>query len=184
MILYMRNKGLADFIRDRMLELNLSAADVARRSDNEISPTTITKILNHEVKDSGSRTLAAIAKGIDVDKVELFRLAVGDDINTPLHIQIFAERFDGDDMTENDWDALENIFRDSVEKWRSLKDGHREFVEREAIASTKLQKRQREQKGKIAALITPANNEMTRDEVKHSIDKYVTVSPVKKRKAG
>lgn len=75
---------LADFIRERMKEQNLSAADVARRSGNDISPTIVNKILNGEVSKSGTKTLAAIARGIGVAELDLFRVANGEDLDKPL----------------------------------------------------------------------------------------------------
>ena len=112
---------LADFIRAKMKEKNLSAADVARNGGNEISPTVITKILNGEIKKSGAKTLAIIAKGIDVPALDLFRVASGEDLARPLHYQIYADRLDGQDLDDTEWQFLEFYFKQYVDSFKAGK---------------------------------------------------------------
>lgn len=116
-----RTGGLAEFIRAKMAEQNLSAYDVARKSGNEISPTTITKILNGEVNKSGTKTLAAIARGLGVAELDMLRVASGEDISRPIHHQIYAERLDGEDLSESEWQYLEKYFITTVKNYREMR---------------------------------------------------------------
>lgn len=121
---------LADFIRRKMAEQNLSAADVARRAGNELSPTIITKIVSGEVRRSSTKTLALIAKGLGVPELDMFRAASGDDVSRSLHHQIYAERFDAQDLTETEWQFLELHFKQAVDVFRHGKMQRIEEIKR------------------------------------------------------
>lgn len=122
MILFMQSsQQLPNYIREKMKEKNLSAADVARKAGNEVSPTTITKIVNGEVNKSGTKTLTLIAKGLGVSEIEILRVANGDDITRPLHFQIYAERFDAGDLSDTEWQFIEATFSNYVERFRLFK---------------------------------------------------------------
>lgn len=113
-----------------MKEKNLSAADVARNAGNDISPTVITKILNGEIKKSGAKTLGLIAKGLDVPTLDLFRVANGEDLSRPLHYQIYAERLDGEDLDDTEWQFLEFYFKQYVDSFRAGKAQRNEHIKK------------------------------------------------------
>lgn len=60
--------SLAELIREKMKEKNLSTLGIARNSGNEVSASTITKILNGEVRSNSVRTLNAIARGLGISE--------------------------------------------------------------------------------------------------------------------
>lgn len=167
------DSSLAVFIRAKMKQQNLSAYDVARNAGNEISPTTITKILNGEVNRSGAKTLALIGKGLGVTEIDMFRVARGDDVSRPLHYQIYAERLDGADIEDGEWQFIEQNFRDYLVEFRAFK----ERMKQRAIEAS-------ENLAPVVAHIGPADKpkEPTRAEVQKMIDGS-EVKP-RKRKAG
>jgi len=186
MMIFMETaKQLPDYIRSKMKEQNLSAHDVARRSGNEVSPTTITKILNGEVNRSGTRTLALIAKGLGVSELEMLRVANGDDISRPLHYQVYAERFDAGDLSDTEWQFLEAYFHDTVERFKAGR------AERDA-AIEKMIERTAKTPAPVVATITPPlppEREPTRDAIQRmitgdEIDEIKRRVTPRKKKAG
>lgn len=169
---------LADYIREKMKERNLSAADVARNAGNEISPTIITKILNGEVKKSGARTLALIAKGIGVPELDLFRVASGEDLGRPLHYQIYAERLDGQELEDTEWQFLEFYFKQYVDSFKAGK------VERQAQIEKMISELKNTRLAPVVARIEPGKP--TKDEVRRMInnDDVNEIERRLKKKAG
>ena len=159
-VLMNQTTGLPEYIRQKMREQNLSAADVARRTGNEISPATIVKIVNGEVSKSGTKTLALIARGLGVSDIEIFRVANGDDVSRPLHFQIYAERFDAGDISDTEWQFIETNFIDYIQKFRLFKQ---EMQDRAMMPPEPA-------KGKVVARIEPGKRtEPTKDEVRRMI---------------
>lgn len=68
---------LADFVREKMDEQNLSTYDVERRSGGAITHGSVWNILNQRVKDVKAGTLRALAKGLGVSEEEVFDAARG-----------------------------------------------------------------------------------------------------------
>ncbi len=119
------NSELADFIRAKMKEKNLSTYDVARKSGNRISATAISKILSGDVAASSVKTLSHIAAGLGIRDQDIFQVAAGKG-DRPLHFQIYAERFDAEDISDSEWQFIETNINDYVEKFRLFKQEMRE----------------------------------------------------------
>ncbi|MCZ2391330.1 MAG: helix-turn-helix transcriptional regulator [Acidobacteria bacterium] len=109
-----------------MHDKNLSTADVARRANSQLSPATIAKIASGEISSSSAKTIALIAEGLDVDKVDLLRLASGEDMGRPYRFSIYEKEFDGEGLSDSEWQLLETYFRQTVVHWRQFQ---RERVE-------------------------------------------------------
>lgn len=110
---------LADFVRQTMLEKDLSTYDVAKRSKQRITAATVTKILNRDIKSSGVETLAGLADGLGVPADTIFRLVRGYPAEAPTKaFDIYAERFDAQDLSKSEWQYLENFFKEHVDHYR------------------------------------------------------------------
>lgn len=58
----MDNKpDLADYVRERMAEKNLSTYDIQKASGNRITAATVTKIINRDIRSNGIETLTGLA---------------------------------------------------------------------------------------------------------------------------
>src|SRR5690606_34835414 len=88
--------SLAEFASETMHDKNLSTADVARRANSQLSPATIAKIASGEISSSSAISIALIAEGLDVDAVDLLRLASGEVMGRPYRFSIYEEEFDGE----------------------------------------------------------------------------------------
>jgi transcriptional regulator with XRE-family HTH domain len=71
---------LRDYIRQAMKEKGLSVAEIVRRSGNQIKDSYIFDILKGRTKTIGVEKLNALAQGLGVDGVELYKLASGENI--------------------------------------------------------------------------------------------------------
>lgn len=99
---------LADYIRNVMAERNLSTYAVARGSGNVINANTITRILNGDIKEAKLSTLEAIAKGLGVPAIELFRIAhLGKKKAQAQKREIWIEAFGGEHLPANDVAEIE-----------------------------------------------------------------------------
>ena len=107
----------------------MSSYDVAKKANNEISATTITKIINGETNASSIKTLAAIAKGLDIEQQNLFNVAMGLPPR-PARYNIYAERLDGKDLHDTEWDFLENYFKMYVQGFRESKAQRDEHIKK------------------------------------------------------
>jgi transcriptional regulator with XRE-family HTH domain len=73
--------SLKDFVRETMSAKNLSGVEIQKRSDNKITDSYISKIVNGQVKRPSAIKLKALALGLGVDESELFR-AVGEPVES------------------------------------------------------------------------------------------------------
>ena len=71
------------FIQKTMAEKGLSAWQVQKRSGGKIKDSYIKDIVAGKTKSIGVEKLNALALGLDVDSIELFKLASGEDIVHP-----------------------------------------------------------------------------------------------------
>ena len=69
--------ALAELVRQRMAELGLSTYEVARRSGNRISNSTVWNIVNDRVAEVKATTLRALARALAVPEEEIFSTAHG-----------------------------------------------------------------------------------------------------------
>lgn len=77
---------LAEFVRRKMEEQNLSTYDVARQSGGVITHAAVWGILNSQSKDVKVGTLRALAKGLKVSEDEIFAVIRGKSLNDTLHL--------------------------------------------------------------------------------------------------
>ena|SRR5215208_5609731 len=71
------NETLTDFIQRILRQKGLSLHDVERNSDNAITSSYISKINKGKIKSISVETIAALAKGMDVDPFDVFAAAFG-----------------------------------------------------------------------------------------------------------
>lgn len=69
--------ALAEYVRQKMNEQNLSTYDVERRSGGQITHGSVWNILNQRVKDVKASTLRALAKGLGITEEQIFAIARG-----------------------------------------------------------------------------------------------------------
>lgn len=110
---------LADFVRERMAEKNLSTYDVQKASGNQISAATVTKIINRDIRSNGIETLTALASGLGESADTLINIARGLSAR-PSRFEIYADRFDAHDLSESEWQMLEVHFNDYVKTWQNF----------------------------------------------------------------
>jgi transcriptional regulator with XRE-family HTH domain len=105
---------LADFIRQIMLEKNLTFRDVARKG-GAISHTTVSDLTKGYRTNIETGTIAALAKGLDIPPEQLERVSRGLSPIPQNRFEIYAETFDGHDLTAKDWEEIESRIRFDVE---------------------------------------------------------------------
>ena len=66
---------LAEFVRLRMEEKNLSKLDIERNSDKLITDTYVATVLAGNATNPTVKVLLGLAKGLDVHPVEVFKAA-------------------------------------------------------------------------------------------------------------
>jgi transcriptional regulator with XRE-family HTH domain len=71
---------LRKYIREVMRQKNLRAIDIEARSDGEIKDSYISDILAGKTKTISVEKVNALAQGLGVDKVEVFKAASGDKV--------------------------------------------------------------------------------------------------------
>jgi transcriptional regulator with XRE-family HTH domain len=69
---------LRDYVRSIMKQKGLSVPEIAKRSGNKIKKSYIFDILSGKTKYISVDKLNALAKGLDIDGVELYKAASGD----------------------------------------------------------------------------------------------------------
>lgn len=117
LVLMSKTQDLADYVREKMAEKNLSTYDIQRASGNRITAPTVTKIINRDIRSSGIETLAGLAAGLGVSADEVINIARGMTAK-PTRFEIYADRFDAHDLSNSEWEMLETYFRDHVETWK------------------------------------------------------------------
>ena len=70
-------KNLRDYLRTVMKQKGLSVPEIAERSGNTIKPSYIFDILKGKTQYISVDKLNALAKGLGIDQVELFKIASG-----------------------------------------------------------------------------------------------------------
>jgi transcriptional regulator with XRE-family HTH domain len=68
---------LRAYIREVMKQQGLSVAEIARRSGDKITDSYIFDILSGKTKSIGVEKINALAEGLGVESVELFKIASG-----------------------------------------------------------------------------------------------------------
>jgi transcriptional regulator with XRE-family HTH domain len=111
---------LSDYVRDVMKEKRLSYRDVAQKSGGLISHTTVNDVVNNNRTVLMNDTLTALAKGLDVPEDEVFRVARGLSAR-PSRFDIYAETFNADGLTDDEWQMLEGYFRNQVDQYKALR---------------------------------------------------------------
>lgn len=120
------NSYLPELVAGELKRQNISSYDVAKRAGNRISAATVTKIINREIKSSSVDTLDALALGLGIDRHDVYNAARGIDNDMPARFQTYAARFDAADVSEDEWQFLETIFKDSVDRFRQQREQIRE----------------------------------------------------------
>jgi|GEM_PF-5636452 len=116
--------ALADLVRAKMSEKNFSTYDIARAAEaagHKINANTITRILNGNINEPTHTTLRAIAAAFDMPFDDFLRKAEHGLDAMPTAFDIYAGRFDADDLTEAEWTLLESVFRNQVDQYRQTK---------------------------------------------------------------
>jgi|SRR5215216_4049366 len=91
------NETLTEFIQRVLRQKALSLHDVERNSDKAITSSYISKITKGKIKSISVETIAALAKGLDVDPFDVFAAAFGkphqseDEVNSLLLIDIMQK---------------------------------------------------------------------------------------------
>jgi transcriptional regulator with XRE-family HTH domain len=70
-------ESLTDFIERLLRQKGLSLHDVERNSDRAITSSYLSKITKGKIKSISVETIAALAKGLDVDPFDVFAAAFG-----------------------------------------------------------------------------------------------------------
>ena len=68
---------LREYVRSIMEQKGLSVPEISKRSDSQIKPAYIFDILSGKTKYISVEKLNALAKGLDVDGMELYKAASG-----------------------------------------------------------------------------------------------------------
>ena len=116
------NKALAEFVRFARTEKKLSVSDVERNSGGEISDSYISRIENGQIANVSPDKLDALAKGLGINADDIYRVARGlEPSKSKDRMEIMAETFDGQDLTEQDWQEIEAVLRTMIEQKKSLR---------------------------------------------------------------
>ena len=68
---------LAEYVQKIMDEQRLKAADVERRSGNQITDSHVKNIVNGVTTNPSLKAMLGLAEGLGVDPVEVFKAAAG-----------------------------------------------------------------------------------------------------------
>lgn len=113
-------QDLSDFVRNQMIEKNISTYDIQRASGNTVSAGTVTKIVNRDVRSNSIETLVGLAKGLGVPADDVIRIARGLSTQRASRFEIYAETFDAHDLSDSEWEMLETYFNDHVKTWQKF----------------------------------------------------------------
>jgi transcriptional regulator with XRE-family HTH domain len=122
-----KHETLAEFVSRVIAEKKLSFRKVAERTNGAISHSTVADIANGQRFDVKKDTLTAIAKGLEVPSDDVFRAARGLPISRTNRFDIYAERFDAQELTEREWEFIETYFADTVERFKLTLAHEKEF---------------------------------------------------------
>lgn len=150
----MQDNILGEFVRRTMNEKRLSSYEVSERSGRSISPSSVNKIINGDVKSNTIEKLKALAKGLGVSEDSIFDAARG---KAP---------------AESELDILFEFFEGDRGKAEQLRDALNALLEKEVTP-----------KGKVVARIDPpthlkvvaeAKPELLTEEKAAEIEKRIT----------
>ena len=79
------NEALSEFVRRIMDERGLTLHDVEVRSGGEITDAYVSRVINKQAANLTTEKLRALARGLHVDAVGLFRIACGAGHGTNAH---------------------------------------------------------------------------------------------------
>ncbi len=114
---------LAEFLKSERKKRKLSAVDVERNSGGAISDSYISRIENGEVTNVSPEKLDALAKGLGIPEDDLYRAARGlPPIDPDDKFEIFAETFDGKELSKSDWLEIEVVLRSLIEHKKLRKE--------------------------------------------------------------
>jgi transcriptional regulator with XRE-family HTH domain len=110
-------QSLATFVRKIRQEKKLSAGDVERASGGRISDAYVLRIEYGQVANVSPEKLDALADGLGISADEIYRVARGLPPERPKdRLEILAETFDGQDLTEQDWAEIEAVLKTMIEQ--------------------------------------------------------------------
>ena len=113
---------LSDFIRQTRHEKRLSTKEVEINSDGEISDSYVSRIESGIVQNVSPEKLNALAKGLQIPSDTLYRVARGLPAESPKdRLEILAEAFDGQDLTESDWKEIEAVIKTLIDAKKAKK---------------------------------------------------------------
>lgn len=114
---------LAEFIKTERKKRKLSAVDIERNSGGAISDSYISRIENGEVTNVSVEKLDALAKGLGVSDEDVYRAARGlPPVDPEDRLEMFAETFDGKELSKFDWLEIEAIVRTIIEQKKLRKE--------------------------------------------------------------
>lgn len=109
--------SLAEFVRAKRAEKKISAGDVERNSGGRISDAYVLRIENGQVANVSPEKLDALADGLGVSADDIYRIARGLPPEKPKErLEILAETFGGEDLTEQDWAEIEAVLKTMIEQ--------------------------------------------------------------------
>lgn len=120
-------ESLSDYVRRVRNAKGLSTTDVQKQSRGGISDAYVSRIENGEVKNVSPEKLTALAKGLDVQQEEIFRVARGLLPGTASRFDIYAERFDAQELSAKEWEFIEQFFEQTVESFKVTKAQQEQF---------------------------------------------------------
>lgn len=122
----MMNTSLAEFVRNTRHEKNLSTVDVERASGGRISASYISRIENGQISNVSPEKLVALAAGLDVIVDQLYRISIGLEPGRPKErLEILAEAFGGEELTEQDWNEIEAVIKTMIEQKKIVRSAKR-----------------------------------------------------------
>jgi transcriptional regulator with XRE-family HTH domain len=68
---------LSEYLKGQIKEKNLTAKEIERRSGGKVTDTHIGAILAGKTKNPTVKIIVGLAEGLDVDPVEVFKVATG-----------------------------------------------------------------------------------------------------------
>ena len=81
-------ESLSDYVERVMRQKNLSVRDVKEHAGGKIAASYISRIINGKVKNLSVDKIVILAKGLDADAYELFRVASGQPRQTSKNVDV------------------------------------------------------------------------------------------------
>jgi transcriptional regulator with XRE-family HTH domain len=113
---------LAEYVRRARVDRKLSTIDVERESGGRISSSYVSRIENGMIANVSPEKLDALAAGLGIPAEDLYRVARGLSPERPKErLEMLAETFGGDELTERDWAEIEAVVKTMIEQKRQRK---------------------------------------------------------------